>query len=162
MRQWAGVGFAIMLATVNNAELNGQQATAVAASATTSGAVLRSMAVKTVRPIYPEDALREHKSGVAVAEISISLKGTVTNVEILEAPSPSIGHAVERALQQWQFPPTDGKNGEIAVTLSGKMVFYFEMQGVRASVLLPSEVAYVGRWQSGSPKPNQLGHSQSQ
>src|SRR5579859_2204224 len=128
---------ATILLAVIPYELNAQDATAVPLSGTTSGAVLRSMALKTVRPVYPQDALRTKKTGVAVVRIHISLEGTVTRVEVLQAPSASIGNSVEGAVAQWRFRPTDGRDGEAPVKLSGKLVFYFEIHAGRGSLLFP-------------------------
>lgn len=112
------------------------------------------MAIKIVRPAYPQDALRKKETGVAVARIHLSLEGAVEHVEILEAPSASIGNSVKQALVQSRFESTDGRNGDGPVKFSGKLVFYFEIQDGRGVVLYPSETGYVGRWHESSLERN--------
>jgi len=126
----------------------------VAAIATTSGAVLRSLAVSKLRPTYPQDALRQNISGVAVAQIQLTVEGKVETLDILQSPSPSIADAVRSALMQWQFQPSNGSEGKPPLRPSGKLVFYFEIQEGKGSVLFPEETGYVGRWSRTS------GHSQ--
>jgi TonB family protein len=111
------------------------------------------MAVKSVRPIYPEDALRHGKSGVVVADVHSSFEGTVTAVDILETPDPAIGASVRRALAQWRFKFADPTKDESRVDLSAKLVFYFEIQHGKGVVLYPSETGYVGHWSKRSEGP---------
>jgi TonB family protein len=137
---WAALSLSMLLALPAFA-----QSSSVAAGATTSGAGLRSLAVSKIRPIYPHDALKESITGVAVAQIHLTVEGRVETVNILQAPSPSIGQAVKSAVIQWRFQPNNGSNGEPPLLVSGKLVFYFEIRGGKGVVLFPEETGYVGR-----------------
>lgn len=96
--------------------------------------------------MYPERSIRQGKSGVVVAEVHSSPQGTVTAVDILEAPDLAIGASVRRALAQWEFRVGDPLKNGGPVELSAKLVFYFEIQHGKGSVLYPSEAGYVGHW----------------
>ncbi|HET8671560.1 MAG TPA: energy transducer TonB [Candidatus Saccharimonadales bacterium] len=84
---------------------------------------LRTKAIASVMPKYPNAAKKKSINGVAVAQISVDESGQVTNVEILEAPHPSIGDAVKEALYKWRFAPVTVKGKPWKVR--GKMTFYF-------------------------------------
>ncbi|MGD0404487.1 MAG: TonB family protein [Candidatus Acidiferrales bacterium] len=106
--------------------------------------ILRSRAVKVVKPIFPEDAIRNQTTGVVVAEIHLDGSGVVTTVHILQAPSESTAASVSQAVSQWQFqpfPPPDDKH-----IISGKLTFYFEFRHGKGIVLDPAETGYVGHW----------------
>lgn len=113
--------------------------------ATTSGKVIRSMATKVVRPLFPEDAFHNRKVGVAVAKISLAANGYVLAVEVIETPTASIADSVRSAVAQWQFKPFRTKQGQ-AMLVSGKLTFYFEIRGGKGVVLDPTEAGYVGTY----------------
>ena len=154
LKGMAFVGISIMISAVWGRHLNAQGVSQAPLSGRTSGAVLRSMALKMVLPVYPQDALRKRKTGVAVADIHLSVEGAVTKVEVLEAPDPSIGNSVRDALSRWRFQPTDDSDGERAIEFSGKLVFYFEIRQGKGVVLFPAEAGYVGSWKRGSTERN--------
>lgn len=114
-------------------------------SATAPEGFLRQRAVRQEVPVYPEDAIRERKTGVAVAEIEIEPAGNVSRVTVLEAPSPSIEASVAGALRLWQFQPTSSQGGQV-LKLRGKLTFYFVIQGGKGEVFSPGKAPYVGRW----------------
>lgn len=87
---------------------------------------LRRHAIKKVLPEFPQNALTSSTTGVAVAKISISEKGNVKSVEILEAPHPLIAKATVAALQQWVFDFQSSEE-ENPVCFSGKLTFYFSI-----------------------------------
>jgi TonB family protein len=112
------------------------QTTAVDLPATTSEGVLRKMATQKVKPEFPDDARRSHKTGVAVVEVKLShVTGTVASVRLLESPSASIGDSVLHALSQWKFASIKGSRADLAA----KLTFYFMVQKGKAVVLDPSE-----------------------
>jgi hypothetical protein len=112
-------------------------------SGTTSETFLRKWAVKTVMPEFPTSAIREHRIGVAVAIVYLDLSGRVSKVEILRSPAPAIADSMSAALSQWIFRPEPLPDGR-PVLLSGKITFYFEIEGNKGVVLDPSSVGYVG------------------
>ena len=107
--------------------------------------VLREQATKTVRPEYPETALKHHQVGVAVVNIHLATDGSVSRARILEAPSEAIGQSVCDAVLQWRFNPILGAEGK-PEAVSGKLTFYFEIIGSKGFALDPQDVGYVGHW----------------
>jgi len=87
---------------------------------------MRKSAAKTVLPSYPDEALKKREQGVVVVEVQYDPKGDVVNVNIIEAPSKSIGDAVVIAVKQWKFVPSKKQDGT-AVSIRGKLTFYFEI-----------------------------------
>src|SRR6202040_3412128 len=84
---------------------------------------IRKSASKSTMPEYPDDAVKDRKQGVAVAELQYDGKGDVTEATILEAPASIIGQAVINAIKQWKFKPSTYKSEPISVR--GKLTFYF-------------------------------------
>ncbi|HEX8847742.1 MAG TPA: energy transducer TonB [Pyrinomonadaceae bacterium] len=84
---------------------------------------LRTKAIASYMPKYPDVAKKEKISGVAVARITVDESGQVAKVEILEAPHPSIEEAVKEALYKWRFAKFTIKGKPLKAI--GKMTFYF-------------------------------------
>lgn len=76
-----------------------------------------------VMPIYPPEAIKSRKEGVAVARVEVNEDGSVAKVEILEAPHPAISTEVSKAVNKWTFKQ-NYVDGEAVRTL-GKLTFYF-------------------------------------
>ena len=110
-----------------------------------SGHDLRKITETTVRPEFPQEAIKAGKTGVAVAMVTVNETGIVTGVEVLEAPAPSIAQAVSQALSQWRFK-TATSNGR-TTGYTGKVTYYFVFQQGKAVVLDPDQTPYLGRWQ---------------
>jgi TonB family protein len=85
--------------------------------------VLRRSATNVVMPIYPLEAAKSRKEGVAVARVEVNEEGFVSRVEILEAPHPAISTEVSKAVKRWTFKQ-NYVDGEAVRTL-GKLTFYF-------------------------------------
>jgi len=112
---------------------------------------LRMKATKVIRPDYPEDAIRAHKTGVAVAQIWLNQGGGVSKVEVLEAPCESIANSLRRAVTQWRFEAFTDNNGQ-PIVVSGKLTFYFQITNGKGTVLDPADTGYVGHWpEKGHP-----------
>lgn len=105
---------------------------------------LRTKALRTEMPVYPQDAIRDQKAGVAVAEVELDVEGHPRLITVLEAPTPSIGESVRRALGRWQFQPFD-VSGEPAL-IRGRLTFYFVLKDGKGQVFNPEDAPYVGRW----------------
>lgn len=98
-------------------------------------ASIRDFAVRKVLPAFPSDAASANVSGVAVAKVRIDEKGTLTSVEILEAPHPSIAQATIDAIKQWQFKFNE--NEAEPECFNSKLTFYFVIEDGKASVKDP-------------------------
>lgn len=92
---------------------------------------LRTKAISSVMPKFPAAARKGKASGAAVAQITVDGEGRVVNVEVLEAPHPSINEAVKEALYKWRFAKFTVKGKPLRVR--GKLTFYFvnEKKGAR-------------------------------
>jgi TonB family protein len=93
---------------------------------------IRKIAAEAYMPIYPEESRKKGQTGVAVAEVSLNENDRVTDVRILEAPSPSIARAVKDAVMKWKFPHHEG-----VVCFKGKLTFYFLLHNGAAFVKNP-------------------------
>jgi outer membrane biosynthesis protein TonB len=105
---------------------------------------LRKITDTTVVPLYPQDAITARHIGIAVALVTVTEKGVVSKVEVLEAPSPSIGGSLSDALSQWRFKTAiiDGH----PTGYTGKVTYYFVFQNGKPVVLSPDQAPYIGRW----------------
>ena len=104
---------------------------------------LRKIAKATTKPLFPEDAIRQRQTGVAVAKMTIDESGSVFKVEVLEAPNETIGASLTKALLEWRFEPNE-INGR-PTKLTGKVTYYFVFQNGKPVVLSPDEAPYLGR-----------------
>ena len=105
--------------------------------ATMSEGTFRHLAVSTVRPDFPQEALHAHQSGLAVAEVTVNEQGEISKIDIIEAAAPSLGKALEAAVKQWRFNPiiSDGK----PITLMSKITYYFLLVNGKPKVMSPDE-----------------------
>jgi TonB family protein len=69
--------------------------------------------VHTVRPDYPDSAIRRRVSGTVKVRVLVSEKGEVLNAEIISSPDPmgALDRAALSAVRAWKFDPArrDGK-----------------------------------------------------
>lgn len=98
-------------------------------------ASIRDIAVRKVLPIFPPEAANASVSGVAVAQVRIDENGTLTSVEVLQAPHPSIAQATVAAIKQWEFKFT--KNQATPECFNSKLTFYFVIEDGKALVKDP-------------------------
>ena len=112
---------------------------------------LRSHAITAELPIYPEDAVRARKSGVAVAVVEVDTVGRVSHVSILEAPSASIAASVKETVARWRFQPFVRGVTDQATAMRGKVVFYFVIAGGKGTVYTSTHAPYIGRWPEERP-----------
>lgn len=103
---------------------------------------IRMLATKTVRPVYPEEAIRAGTTGLVVAEVCAPRDGRPASIKISSAPSEALARAVKTAVSQWKFRKREDENASLA--FGGKVVFYFLKQGDKWKVLDPMESFYVG------------------
>ena len=105
--------------------------------ATVSEKTLRKFAKIVVMPQYPDASQRAGAQGVAVAQLDINEEGTVSKVELLEAPDEATGNAVVMAVKLWTFErPIEDTTGK-PIRLSGKLTFYFVIENGRGIVRNP-------------------------
>ena len=84
--------------------------------ATTDGEVIRgpwyssawlgwAAAAVLVVDVYPEEARKQHLSGVVVVETLVKTDGTCQVMKVVESPDPILSDAASEALEQWKFEP---------------------------------------------------------
>jgi TonB family protein len=103
---------------------------------------IRKLATRTVRPVYPEEAIRAGTTGLVVAEICVPLDGRPASIKISSAPSEALARAAKTAISQWRFRTRVHENEPLA--FGGKIIFYFLKQDDKWKALDPMESFYVG------------------
>jgi len=99
-------------------------------------------ATKTVRPAYPEEAIRARTTGVVVAELCVPAGNAIAAVTISSTPSEAIARSLKQALSQWTFR-TWIQNDKYSA-YGGKVIFYFIEQNGEWKVLAPTDSFYAG------------------
>ncbi len=99
---------------------------------------LRSLAIKTEMPGFPEDSRKRGARGVSVAELDLDEQGNVADVRVIEAPDESIKAAVLDAVRRWKFRPST-VNGE-PIRIRSKLTFYYVNKKGKARVKNPRSV----------------------
>ena len=114
----------------------------------TSESALKALVRNVVMPRYPTESLQRGAHGVAVAQVLVDTAGRVHSLQILEAPDTDIKEEVHQAVSQWRFAPSILRQSDANIIpvvteneklawVSGKLVFYFEIQNGRGVVLNP-------------------------
>jgi TonB family protein len=83
------------------------------------GKVMPPKAIKTVDPVYPEDAKKAGVEGVVIMEATTDLYGRVAGIKVLRS-IPALDQAAVDALKQWVYEPMviDGKPQEVTFTVT--------------------------------------------
>jgi TonB family protein len=73
--------------------------------------VEKLLLIKKVAPVYPEDAKAANIQGKVVLQTVIGTDGTVQDIRLLSAPSPSLALSAFHSVSQWRYKPSqiDGK-----------------------------------------------------
>jgi TonB family protein len=79
--------------------------------------------VKGYAPFFPEAEGRKRQIGYALAEFTITAKGTANNIRILKATTPNFAEEAGYTVRDWHFAPAK-KNGE-AVAVRARLPFTF-------------------------------------
>ena len=75
------------------------------ASVKTSAKTAAGWLVKTVTPIYPQDAKDAHVSGTVVLNAVIGRDGRVHELQVVETPWPSLAASAMSAVSRWEYKP---------------------------------------------------------
>lgn len=98
---------------------------------------LLKLSKKVVMPIYPVDAVRRGCSGLAIADLIITVRTSTIKVDVLEAPSTSISSELERSLKQWKIVFPMEMPGRVARV---RVIRYFLLRKGVPVVRSPGEV----------------------
>ena len=75
----------------------------------------------------PRESLAAKVAGVAVAAVRFDVDGRAQSVEILEAPDEHTAAAVREAVSRWTVPGVKVNDRPEAVSVRGKLTFYFQL-----------------------------------
>lgn len=80
----------------------------------------RPKLVKMVRPVYPEEAVKNKLQGVVILEAEIDESGKVKTLRMLKSPDPLLTEAAIVAVKGWEYEPfiQDGKAKNVAFTVT--------------------------------------------
>jgi len=76
--------------------------------------------VKMVKPVYPEEAVKNKLQGVVILEAVIDEGGKVKALRTLKSPDPLLTEAALTAVKGWEYEPfiQDGKAKKVAFTVT--------------------------------------------
>jgi TonB family protein len=95
--------------------------------------VFRNDALVSSMPRYPEDSIRAHHTGLVIAEVHVSDRGSVASIRLLQTVDTSISTEVEHVLKRWVFRPI--KYGGTPIECQGRLLFYFRIVNGKAVVI---------------------------
>lgn len=101
---------------------------------------LRVMATAAPLPVYPRESLAAKVAGVAVAAVRFDVDGRAQSVEILEAPDEHTAAAVREAVSRWTVPGVKVNDRPEAVSVRGKLTFYFQLRDGKGRVVNPDDM----------------------
>lgn len=75
--------------------------------------------IKSVDPVYPEQARKDGIEGIVILEAKVDVKGSVENVKVLQS-IPALDQAAIDAVRQWAYEPLvlDGKPTPVIFTVT--------------------------------------------
>ena len=75
--------------------------------------------IKSVDPVYPEEARKQGIEGLVILEATVDVEGKVQDVKVLR-PVPALNQAAIDAVKQWVYEPTiiDGKPTPVVFTVT--------------------------------------------
>jgi TonB family protein len=126
---------------------------------------VRRMAIATVMPAYPEEAINDGAQGEVDAAVRFDEDGTLDRVKILESPHPALSKAVTEAVKQWKVKLLFSAAHE-RKRLHGELRFHFVIKDGQALVENPSieeqntqsrAFTKLVREDTGSPGTNNFG-----
>jgi TonB family protein len=94
----------------------------------------KQKATRTVKPVYPDESLKNHVTGKVIVRILVDENGKVPEAQVEHAPDELTGQAVVDAAKQWEFkapPRVQGKQVCYESTLS----FKFEIRNGKGRIL---------------------------
>jgi len=85
-----------------------------------AGGLATGMLIKEETPIYPGDAKAAHVSGTVVLQAIIGTDGGIHNLQVLQAPWPSLAQNALWAVSHWRYRPylLNGQPVEVETTVN--------------------------------------------
>jgi TonB family protein len=97
----------------------------------------RNSAIKTVMPIYPEEAVRLGISGVVHTKFETSPEGEVLRIKVKPRTDALLAKAVSDAVRQWKFKPWPRPDG-LPEGVFSRLIFRFSINADQPQVELYS------------------------
>jgi TonB family protein len=94
---------------------------------------LRRAATVAPKPVFPIAAIQTGTEGVVVVGIQIDAAGEVESTHVLESPDVDMADAVLDAVRRWRFRGATKSR-------TGKLTFYFRIEGTTGRVLSPDDL----------------------
>ncbi len=85
---------------------------------------VRKLAIKRVMPSYPEEAIREGKSGIIRLKIEIGVDGEILRIKVKPGTDSLLKKAAADAAKKWQLKPVLDRSGLGRPSL-GRLTFHF-------------------------------------
>lgn len=82
------------------------------------GDVKEPVVISSVPPAYPEEARKNGIQGIVKLSAVIDAKGTVTKVEPIESPDPTLAAAAVDAVKRWTYKPATLKGKPVRVIMT--------------------------------------------
>ncbi len=82
------------------------------------GDVKEPVQISRVQPVYPEEARKNGIQGIVKLSAVIDAKGTVTKVEPIESPDPTLAAAAVDAVKKWTYKPATLKGKPVKVIMT--------------------------------------------
>lgn len=78
--------------------------------------------IKSVQPVYPEEALKGGVTGAVVLNVRIDRQGNISRVIVLKGADEKLNEAAIAAVKQWKYEPfiQDGQAKEVVFTVTVK------------------------------------------
>jgi TonB family protein len=93
----------------------------------------KQKATKKVKPVYPEESLKNNVTGRVVVDILVDENGKVPEAKVKEAPDELTGQAVVEAAKKWEFqtpPKIQGRQ----ICYSSTLSFKFEIKDGKGKI----------------------------
>ena len=76
--------------------------------------------MKSVQPVYPEEARKARTQGAVILNVRTDKKGNISDVMVLKSVDESLARAAIEAVKQWKYEPfiKDGKAKEVVFTVT--------------------------------------------
>lgn len=114
----------------------------------TSEAMLRKRVLSQGQlPRFDQNALGNHRCGLAVFELAVRNDGELMHAKLLEAPTAAIGEQIRLAVSRWSFKPIPD---EETFVLKGNLSFYLIREPSGVTTVNPGDVGFVGNCSSPS------------
>ena len=98
----------------------------LAQNTTKKPAASQPVAVSTVKPKYPSEAMRTRITGTATLGVDVMADGSVGRVVVIKSLEPSLDREAIKAVKQWKFKPGTRNGKPVAVRVNVDVSFSYK------------------------------------